>query len=163
MIQALDRVSEILNRTLTWLASVLLGVMVFMTCANIILRVFGKPVGGTVEIMAYSSALVTAFALGYAQREKANIPVDFLFQRYPAWLRKVLTCVNCSLVGVFFCLVGWQIAKYAATLRTTGEITETLGIVYYPFTYGVSLGCFVLALVLAIDMLKVVSGREEGL
>lgn len=161
MIETLDRLIGILNRALTLLASVLLGVMVLMTCANIILRVFGKPVGGTVEIMAYSSALVTAFALGYAQRERANIPVDFLFQKFPVWLRKVLTCMNCILVGLFFCLIGWQITKYAANLRETGEISETLGIVYYPFTYGVSLGCFVLAAVLLIDMLKVASGREE--
>jgi TRAP-type C4-dicarboxylate transport system permease small subunit len=163
MIQALDKLSEILNRTLTWLASVLLGAMVLITSANIILRVFGKPVGGTVEIMAYTSALVTAFALGYTQIEKSNIPVDFLFQKFPNWLRMVFTCVNCSLVGAFFCVVGWQVAKYAGTLKQTGEISETLGIIYYPFTYGVAFGCFVLALVIIVDLLKAVSGREEGL
>lgn len=163
MIETLDRLSALLNRGLVWLASALLGVMVFITCANIILRIFGKPIGGTVEIMAYTSALVTASALGFAQREKANIPVDFLFQRFPAWLRRAFSCMNYGIIGLFFCLIGWQIAKYGAILRETGEVSETLGIIYYPFTYGVSFGCFVLAAVLAIDMLKAIAGREGGL
>jgi hypothetical protein len=33
-------------------------------------------------------------------------------------------------------------------------VTETLRFAYYPFTYGVSLGCFVLALSLLVDLLK---------
>jgi hypothetical protein len=54
---------------------------------------------------------------------------------------------------VFFAIVSWQIAKYATTLVKTGEITETLRIVYYPFTYGVALGCAVLSLVFLSDLL----------
>jgi len=38
------------------------------------------------------------------------------------------------------------------TLRTSGEVTETLRIIYYPFTYGVALGCFLLSLVLLVEL-----------
>ena len=65
---------------------------------------------------------------------------------------------------VFFAVVAWQIAKYAGTLWETGEVTETLQIIYYPFTYGVALGCAVLSLVFLIDLLKLLTkhgGDEE--
>jgi hypothetical protein len=57
---------------------------------------------------------------------------------------------------IFFSIAGWQINKLARTLWMTGEVTETLRIIYYPFTYGVALGCFLLALVLLVEFLKLV-------
>lgn len=62
---------------------------------------------------------------------------------------------------VFFSMAAWQIAKWASTLRKSGEVTETLQIVYYPFTYGVALGCVVLALVFLVDLMKAIVGEEE--
>jgi TRAP-type C4-dicarboxylate transport system permease small subunit len=163
MVRKLEKLSDFLNGVLTFLAILLLGWMVLSTSANIILRAVWRPLGGTVEVMAYSSALVAAFALGYAQRERANISVDLLLEKYPIWLRKIFMCINSILVGAFFCLVGWQLTRYAATLRVAGEVSETLGIVYYPFTYGVALGCFVLAFVMLVDLLKILTNAEEGL
>jgi hypothetical protein len=54
----------------------------------------------------------------------------------------------------FFGIVTWQVFKYATTLRETGEVTETLQIIYYPFTYAVALGCLVLAFTFFVNFLK---------
>jgi hypothetical protein len=59
-------------------------------------------------------------------------------------------------------LAAWQISKYATTLWETGEVTETLQIIYYPFTYGVALGCAALSLVFLIDFLKLLMKKEGG-
>ena len=56
---------------------------------------------------------------------------------------------------VFFGIAGWQVAKWGTILWKTGEVTETLRIIFYPFTYGVALGCLILTLVLLVDLLKV--------
>ena len=45
--------------------------------------------------------------------------------------------------------------------EATGEVTETLRIIYYPFTYAVALGCFVLALVMLTDLLKSLIPKKE--
>ena len=59
-------------------------------------------------------------------------------------------------------LVTWQISKYAANLHETGEVTETLQVIYYPFTYAVAVGCGALALVFFIEFLKLwVAGEED--
>ena len=70
--------------------------------------------------------------------------------------------INHLICMIFFALVTFQISKYGTTLWETGEVTETLGIIYYPFTYGVAAGCAVLCLVLLIDILKIVSRKEES-
>jgi len=63
---------------------------------------------------------------------------------------------------IFFSIAGWQIARWATVLRKTGEVTETLRIIFYPFMYAVSLGCILLALVLLVDLLKVLFQGKGG-
>ena len=63
----LDKISQILNQALMWIAGVFLVAMVVLTCANVFLRVVWMPVRGTFEIMGFLGAIVTAFALGYTQ------------------------------------------------------------------------------------------------
>jgi TRAP-type C4-dicarboxylate transport system permease small subunit len=74
---------------------------------------------------------------------------------------KILKAVNYLICLLFFAIVAWQIAKYATTLMKTGEITETLRIIYYPFTYGVAFGCVILSLVFLVDFLKSFVPEQE--
>ena len=60
----------------------------------------------------------------------------------------------------FFGIAAWQINKYATTLLVTGEVTETLRIIYYPFTYGVAFGIALLSLVFLTDLLKSLFQKE---
>lgn len=158
----LEKLTAWLNRILMGVAGAFLGAMILLTCANIFLRIVWVPIRGTFELMGYFGAVVTAFALGYAQLKRGHISVDILVQGFSRRTRRILDTLNALLCTAFFILVAWQIAKYATTLMQTGEVTETLRIIYYPFTYGVALGCAVLALVFLTEFLKdLLSAREE--
>ena len=152
--EALDRISEFLNRTLTWIGGFFLTGMIVLTCANIIFRMVWIPIRGTFELMGYFGAIVTAFALGYTQMKKGHISVDVLVNTFSTKTRKVVNVINHAVCFFFFSAAAWQIAIKATTLMNTGEITETLRIVYYPFTYGVAFGCAILALVLFTDLVR---------
>ena len=152
--EALDRISEFLNRTLTWIGGFFLTGMIVLTCANIIFRMVRIPIRGTFELMGYFGAIVTAFALGYTQMKKGHISVDVLVNTFSTKTRKVVNVINHAVCFFFFSAAAWQIAIKATTLMNTGEITETLRIVYYPFTYGVAFGCAILALVLFTDLVR---------
>ena len=147
------KITQRLNRILTFLAGLILIAMVLLTCANIVFRMFWVPVSGTYELMGFSGALLTAFALAHTQIKKGHIAVDVLVNVFQPKTRWVLAAVNNGLCFVFFMLAAWQLTVKANTLRATGELTETLRIIYYPFTYMVALGCGVLALVLLTDLL----------
>ena len=141
-----------MNHAFIFVAGTFMVAMILITCTNIFSRLVWVPVKGTFELMGFFGAVVTAFALGYTQAKKAHISVDILVNRFPKRVQKILNGINSVICMIFFALAGWQIAKLGNTLRTTGEVTETLRVIYYPFTYGVALGCFLLSLVLLVEL-----------
>ena len=154
--KALEKISHILNHIMIILAGIFLAAMILMTCMNIFSRLFWSPIRGTYELMGYFGAMVTAFALGYTQLKKAHIAVDVLVGQFSQKTQLIMQGFNCLVCTVFFSIAGWQINKLAGTLWQTGEVTETLRIIYYPFTYGVALGCCLLALEMLVEFLKLV-------
>jgi TRAP-type C4-dicarboxylate transport system permease small subunit len=150
----LDKFALGLNRLFMAIGCGLLVVMIFLTCANIFLRTIWVPIQGTYELMGYLGAVLTAFALGYTQIHRGHISVDLLVLGFSPGTRRALEGINSLICMVFFGLVSWRIARYATTLWNTGEVTETLRIVYYPFVYGVALGCATLSLIFLTDLLR---------
>jgi len=153
--EQLEKISRFLNEVLVWIAGFFLVTMVLLTCANIFLRLIWTPIRGTFELMGFFGAIVTAFALGYTQINKGHIGIDLLVNEFRVITQRILNGISYFICMVFFAIAGWQIARWATVLRRTGEITETLRIIFYPFTYAVALGCLILALVLLVDLLKV--------
>ncbi len=153
--EQLERISRFLNQALIWIGGFFLVIMILLTCSNIFLRLVWTPIRGTFELIGFFSAIVTAFALGYTQIHRGHIGIDLLVSRFSATAQRILSGINYAICMVFFAIAGWQIARWANVLRRTGEVTETLRIIFYPFTYAVSLGCLVLALVLLVDLLRV--------
>ncbi len=157
----LDRISHYLNLVLMSIAGLFLVAMIVLTCANVFLRLVWIPVSGTFELMGYFGAVVTAFAMGYTQIKKGYIAVDIVVLGFSKKIQKFLNAINAMICTGFFALVTWQICKYAANLRETEEVTETLQIIYYPFTYAVAVGCGALALVFFIAFLKTLISVKE--
>ena len=158
----LEKLNRHLNRTLVFIGGVFLVSMVALTCANIVFRLTWVPIRGTYELMGFFGALVTAFALGHTQLKKGHIAVDVLINTFPPKTRRTLSAVNGLICLFFFGIAAWQIAVKATTLMKTGEITETLRIIYYPFTYAVAFGCAVLVLVLFTDLLAALIPAKEN-
>lgn len=159
--ELLDKINRFLNQLLIWIAGVFLVGMVALTCSNIFLRLVWVPIKGVFELMGFFGAVVTAFTLGYTQIKRGHIAVDVLVNRFSGKARSILNGINYFICMIFFAFAGWQMAAWASVLCRTGEITETLRIIYYPFVYLVSFGCLVLALVLMVDLLKLLI-KEKG-
>ena len=158
----LDKISNFLNQALLWVAGLFLLAMIMITGANIVIRLFWVPIRGTFELTGYFGAIVTALALGYTQIKRGHIAVDIVVLRFSAKTQRILHAVNHLVCMAFFSIVTWQVFKYASTLRETGEVTETLQIIYYPFTYAVALGCLILAFTFLVDFLKSIIETQEG-
>jgi len=160
--EILDRISLTLNRILIFMGGIFLAGMVVLTCSNIFCRMVWIPVKGTFELMGYAGAVITAFALGYTQIKKGHIAVDILVKCFSEKVQKIIGCINSGICLIFFSLAGWQIVKIGTNLLKTGETTETLRIVYYPFTFAVALGCFALALAMLVEFLKYFANKKDA-
>lgn len=159
-IRYLSRLSLVLNKILVAIAGIVLVLMVALACANVALRGLGYPIKGTFELMGFFGAIVAAFALGITQINKQHIAVDVVINLFPGSVKRILTGIGSLVAMAFFVLAAWQTVRWGTTLWRVNELSETLRIAYFPFLYAVSLGCSVIALVLLIDMLRLISSRE---
>lgn len=150
----LDRLERYLIRVAVFCGGAALVGMIVLTCANILVRTVGGPIRGTFELMGYGGAVVTALALGYTQKRRGHIAVDVLIHRFPHRVQKALMGFNDAVCAVFFAMLTWQLIRKADGFVRTGEVSETLRVVFYPFTYTVAVGCGLLALVFALSLIR---------
>lgn len=163
MIDFLDKASGWIAKGLTGLAGLFLVSMMGLACANMVLRAaWGAPVQGTFELMGFMGAVVASFSLALAQRMKAHIAVGILLSRFPAQIRRLADALTSAVSCGFFVLAGVETGKWAAFLVDTGEVSETLLIVYHPFVFAASFGCLALAFILAVDTLKILTAEKAA-
>lgn len=155
------KLNNMLNQALMLIGGAFLSGMILLTCANIFIRQFYVPIQGTFELMGYAGAVVAAFALGHTQKRRGHICVDVLVNTYRPFLKKTVALINHGVCALFFSVAAWQVVKKAMILKNTGELSETLRIIYYPFTLAVALGCFVLALSLLTDLLSLLWPQKD--
>ncbi|NWH04048.1 TRAP transporter small permease [Desulfobacter latus] len=152
--EIIEKISEILNRCAGIIAGTILVFMILLTMSNIVLRRVWVPIRGTYEIMGFAGAVITALAMGFTQKRREHIHVDILVSRFPRSVKRAVFAVNNGLCTLFFLVAAWFVCRRGITLLETGEVSETLRMVYYPFAFVVAFGCFLLAAMLFIDLLK---------
>lgn len=159
MIDILDKTSALLARVLTALAGIFLVAMVVLACTNMVLRAVWVPVQGTFELMGYLGAVVAAFSLAFAQRQRSHVAVGILLARFPRGVRRAAEAGTSLVSCLFFGLAGLETWKWATFLVDTGELSETLGIIFHPFVHATAFGCLALAFVLMVDALKTLTSE----
>jgi TRAP-type C4-dicarboxylate transport system permease small subunit len=137
-----------------WVASASVMAMMLLTCADIVLRLFRRPIPGTYEMVGLLGAVFASFSLAYTSYHRGHIAVDFLVQKLSPRGQTAVEAAN-SLVGAaFFALVARQCLIYGNRLQQFGEISMTLQMPLHPFVYGIAAGCALLAAVLLLGALR---------
>lgn len=147
-----------LSQAFAWVSGAAVVAMMLLIVGNGIIRIFSKPILGTNEIVGWLAALSVSFALGYTQLHKGHVDIDLLVTKFPHRLQKLLRIMVAFLSLVFFSIVGWQLFQYAMNLATNQNVSQTLGIIYYPFVILSSLGFAVFVLVLLNDLIAEIKG-----
>jgi TRAP-type C4-dicarboxylate transport system permease small subunit len=157
----LEALNGFLNKLLMILGGIAVLALMSLATGNVVLRIFHLPFRGAYEVVSFLGAIVIAFALGYTQKRKDHIVVDILTDRFPKKVNKVLDGVNYFVTMIFFAIISWQIYVWGMKIMESGELSETLKIIYHPFIFCVSFGFAVLSLTILIDFLKNLLKQEE--
>jgi len=128
--------------------------IMLLTCADVVLRFFGRPVPGAYELVGYSGAVIVAFALARTSVERGHIAVELLVDRLPGRPRSLVEAVGSLAGAVLFGLLTWQSRVYASDLMESGDVSLTLGMPTWPFVYAVGAGTALLTAVLLLDALR---------
>ncbi len=139
----------------------ILPVMMSITVVDVCLRIFGKPLVGTYELVAYTGALVVAFSIPFTSWVRGHIYVDFFIQKLSPPFQRVLHTITRIMAIALFLLAGWNLIKYALDLARSGEVSPTLQMPFYPVVFAVGIACLIQCLVLAADVVKIFEGNYE--
>ena len=159
----LEKINVFLNRVLMVVGSVAILLLMSIATVNAFLRIpFIKSTWrGAYETVGFLGAIVIAFALGYTQKRKDHIVVDILTEKFPKRVNRVLDGINYFITTIFFAIVSWQVFVWGMKISRSGEVSETLKIMFHPFIYSVSLGFAVFSLTLILDFLKTLKSKED--
>jgi TRAP-type C4-dicarboxylate transport system permease small subunit len=151
----LDRYVVLSTRVLFWIAGAGLVGMLLIIVADVVgIKIFSHPVPGGTEIVTFMAVVAIAFAVPYTQVMRGHVAVDFIVEKFPRRAKLVIDVITVVFGVCLFAAMAWYSFKYATKLRSTGEVSMTQKIPYYPFVYGMAV-CFVaMLLVLAGDLVK---------
>jgi TRAP-type C4-dicarboxylate transport system permease small subunit len=142
-----------LSRLMYGIAGTALATIVFLTVADVILRIFKMPIVGTYELVSLLGAVVIGFAVPQTSIEKGHVLMDFLTGRLSFGGQRAFYFLSRLLAIFTFFILGWNLWQLGIDLRQTGQVSLTLKIPEFPVAYGVGICCFIECLVLASDMI----------
>lgn len=135
-------------------ASAAIAFIMLLTCADVALRLFDRPIPGTYELVGLFGTVIVAFALAWTSVERGHIAVELFVDRLPARPRNLVEALGSFAGAVLFGLLAWQSLFYARDLMESGEVSLTLGMPTWPFVLGIVAGTAMLTAVLLADALK---------
>lgn len=150
----LERISNELARLLYWMAGTAIVVMMVLTCGDVVLRFFRRPIPGTYELVCFLGAVAVAFAMAHTTVQKGHVAVSLLVRLFPARIQALIESITGTFGFIFFVLVAWQSVLYGNDLHATGEVSLTLQLPFYPFVYGIGFSAAAVCLVLLTDLFK---------
>jgi TRAP-type C4-dicarboxylate transport system permease small subunit len=154
LLSLLEKLSDLANRALAWLAGLALVGMMLFTVSDMVLRAVGRPVAGSFEVIGWLSAGAMALALGYTQLQRGHVAITLLSTRLRGRLGAAVELLVSLLSLLLFAAVAWYVARYGRVLQATGSLSETLRVAVYPWVYVVAAGACGLTLALLVDFLQ---------
>lgn len=141
-----------LAKKLYWIAGAAIIAMMLITCADVVLRYFRRPIPGTYELVCFLGAVAVAFAMAHTSVEQGHVAVSLIVRYLPRRTRGCIDTLTSVLSLIFFALIAWYSIQYANELHATGEVSLTLELPFYPFVCGVGFSAAAVCLVLITDL-----------
>ncbi|TXT49534.1 MAG: TRAP-type C4-dicarboxylate transport system small permease component [Spirochaetes bacterium] len=145
------------------MAGAILVGMVLLTLCDVILRNFGYPITGSMEIIMYGGALVFGFSIPLASMLKAQVQVDLIVEKLKPRNKKAVTIAT-RVVGILlFLFVAYNFFLYGFDVKRTGEITSSFKIPYYPIVFALSFSFLFQSLTLIYDLVEVIREKADAM
>lgn len=136
-----------LIRGLVALSGAGIVVMMLVTCADVILRRFGWPVPGAVDIVQIAACICASCALPYTTAVKGHVAVEFFFRRLPRGMRGIVDGAWRLAVMMLYVVMSWRSLVYGQTLLRRHSVTLTLQIPVFWVLWVMAFSFGVMALV----------------
>jgi len=137
---------------LAYVACASLMVMVLVTSAEVVLRLFRLSLTGAYDIVKIAAAITTAGALPYTTAIKGHVAIEYFFHKLGRRGRIVVDALM-RLVGMaLFSLLAWGCMDYGRSLRARGEVSMTLQLPIFWVPYVLAASCVLVVLIKAYHL-----------
>ena len=151
----MGKITRQLVLLMNYLAAASVVAMMLLTCADVLLRFFKHPILGTYELVGLFGALGIAFAIPATTLSKGHVAVDFMVEKLPAAGQRFFAVIANLLSIALFGLIAWESFIYAGILQSSGEVTLSLEMPFYPVVYVISAASLLVCIVLLLDLVGV--------
>jgi len=135
--------------------------MMLLTCIDVVGRLMGHPVFGSVELVGFMATLAVAMALPYTHQEKGHIGVEILWQVLSEKKRSIVDLCTAFLSLVLFALVTWRMAIYAHTMQKSGEVSMNLELPEHFIVYIVGFSFLVFTFIILENIIQTIKKLSE--
>lgn len=112
---------------LAGIAGLAVAVMIVVTCVDVIGRRLRHPLPGAYDLVEILGAVTITGALPYTTAKKGPVAIEFLLQKLGRRGRIVLNTLVEAIALSLFAFLTWRFVRYGLDLRTSGQVTLTLG------------------------------------
>lgn len=155
-----DRAIAPVRLALRWLGVLLLVVMIAMPAVQVVLREFLRaPFVGAEELTRFMLICVVFVTLPFVVSSGASIRMEEILQSFPAQLRYGLRIAIAGTASLAFATASYSVG--IATLSNLHNATPTLGIPYWVFFSAAFMGLLIAAVECAIQLVKIIRGRDQ--
>ena len=127
--------------------------MIAVTCADVALRAFGRPLTGAFDIVRVGGAVAIACALPYTTAVKGHVSIEFFFHKLSRRNRIIVDTSWRLLAIALFVFMCRRCILYGNSMHRSGEVTLTLQVPLFWTLYVLAFACGVNALVVLHNML----------
>lgn len=106
--QGLIQILARLNGYIALTAGVMLLVTVIAILADVVMRAFGHPLGGTDELSGYVMAIATAWGASYALTERAHVRIELIRNKLVPAGRAWMDLIALAALAITAVVIGWR-------------------------------------------------------
>lgn len=146
-----DKFTKILNG----IGAVALTFMMCLTVADVLGRAGGHPVIGTYEIVSLSLTLVIGLGIPRVSLDRAHVQMEFVLEKFSPRSRAIMNTFTRVLCVFLFIFAAYHLFGLGNELHTSGDVTPTIRLPYYPLPYAIGVCCFLECFVFVHDIVKI--------
>jgi TRAP-type C4-dicarboxylate transport system permease small subunit len=140
------------------LSAVSIMVMMVITCTDVVLRLFNRPIKGAYDIVLIAIVVTITGALPYTTAVKGHVAIEVFYHKLSRIGRIIMDTGIRILSMVLFGVLAYQSYLYGDQLRNTNQVTLTLQIPLFWVPYLIALSSIVVVFVIFDNLLH--PGKE---
>jgi len=150
-----------IDKLLYIISGSVLACMIMLTLCDVILRNFGHPITGSMELIQYGGCIVFGFAVPYGTILGSQIIVDVITQKLSPGKKRTIEIITRCIGILVFLFVAYNFYVYGIDVMKTGERTASFKVPYYPFAFALSFSFLLQSLTVFCDLINTVKGADN--